>query len=299
MNVFHDYPHPLAEGPLWLPHFNAFFWVDIIEQRICGKKFTNMNEELEFDLKLEQIPTALLHDSHSEKHIWIVTDKGLLHWQIEKNQLKMKLTFEIPDTHRTNDAGVDGSGNLWIGVMQKNPTGKNGWVFVIDNQGKEVSRIEQIGIANTFCYLPSRDTMLISDSFQQITYEVPCSENMQSAKVNMFDIWQDLRDFEATPDGGCIDKTENVWNAHWDGYRVRQLTSIGVHNQDLQVPAKQITSCCFGGPNMDHILVTSAIDNLPSDLYDKQEYQHGRIFITEVKGHKGTLPNGFGMKVIA
>lgn len=295
MNVFHDDPHPLAEGPLWHPQLAAFFWVDIIEQRVCGKKLTNRTEALDFELTLEEIPTALLHDSNSEQHIWIVTNQGLLNWAPETQNLQRPLRFELPPTHRTNDAGVDGAGNLWVGVMEKKPTGKNGWVFIINDHGDEILRIQDVGIANTFCYLASKNSMLVSDSFQQLTFDVSCSVVDQGAAMNDFPIWQNLSQSKATPDGGCTDINENVWNAHWDGFCVRQLDPDGSNVGQVDIPAKQVTSCCFGGPTMSHLLITSANEGLTNSEND--HHQQGRIFITEVKGQKGALPNGFGLKV--
>ncbi|MCH8502352.1 MAG: SMP-30/gluconolactonase/LRE family protein [Aliidiomarina sp.] len=296
MNVFHDHPYPLAEGPLWLPQLAAFFWVDIIDKRVCGKKFTNQSSLLDFELELEAIPTALLHDSHSEEHIWIVTNQGLLHWHPVNHELKLSLPFELPVTHRTNDAGVDGVGNLWIGVMEKKPTGKNGWVFVINGHGDEVFRVQEVGIANTFCYLSSKNSMLVSDSFQQLTFEVPCSEVTSGAFINDYSIWQNLSQSKATPDGGCIDINENVWNAHWDGSCVHQLKPDGLKVGNVDIPAIQVTSCCFGGPDMEHLLITSANDGLIH--LDNDNSLQGRIFITKVEGHHGTTPKGFGLKVV-
>ncbi|CUS47116.1 MAG: Gluconolactonase [Idiomarinaceae bacterium HL-53] len=296
MNVFHDYPYPLAEGPLWLSQLNAFFWVDIIEQRVCGKKFTNQSSLLDFELELESIPTALMHDSHSEEHIWVVTNQGLLHWRPVNHELKLSLPFELPVTHRTNDAGVDGGGNLWVGVMERKPTGKNGWVFVINSHGDEVFRVQGVGIANTFCYLSSKNSMLVSDSFQKLTFEVPCSAMTSGALINDFPIWQNLSQSKATPDGGCIDIYEKVWNALWDGSCVQQLKPDSSIISKIDIPAKQVTSCCFGGPDMDHLLVTSATDGLIT--LEHEHNQQGQIFLIKLEDHLGTTPHGFGLKVV-
>ena len=61
------------------------------------------------------------------------------------------------------------------------------------------------------------------------------------------------------PDGMTVDREGMLWVAHWMGGAVRRYdprtgACIGV----LPVPASKVTSCCFGGPNLDILYITTA-----------------------------------------
>ena len=46
--------------------------------------------------------------------------------------------------------------------------------------------------------------------------------------------------------------------AHWGGSRVDRFRPDGSLDRSIAMPASQITSCVFAGPNLDRMFVTSA-----------------------------------------
>ena len=61
------------------------------------------------------------------------------------------------------------------------------------------------------------------------------------------------------PDGMCIDSNGKLWIAFYGGGRVACYDPItGEQLEQITVPAKNTTSCCFGGPEMDVLFITSA-----------------------------------------
>jgi D-xylonolactonase len=63
-----------------------------------------------------------------------------------------------------------------------------------------------------------------------------------------------------TCDGMTVDADGNLWSAWWgDGY-VRQYTAEGKLLRAIKLPASRISSCTFGGPNLDELFLTTAMD---------------------------------------
>jgi sugar lactone lactonase YvrE len=93
-----------------------------------------------------------------------------------------------------------------------------------------------------------------------------------------------------SPDGMAIDEEGMLWIAHWGGfgvYRWNPNSSELLSKIDLPVP--QVSSCAFVGDGLDHLLITTARENMsPEDV--KKYPNSGDVFIikTEVKG---TLSN--------
>lgn len=60
------------------------------------------------------------------------------------------------------------------------------------------------------------------------------------------------------PDGMCVDTDGNLWVAHVGGRRVVKLSPSGDELDEIPVPAKAVTSCAFGGPEMSDLYIVTA-----------------------------------------
>jgi sugar lactone lactonase YvrE len=61
------------------------------------------------------------------------------------------------------------------------------------------------------------------------------------------------------PDGMTVDAEGRLWIAHWDGHRVsRWDPHEGRLLSEIPLPVARVTSCAFGGPNLDRLYITTA-----------------------------------------
>lgn len=60
------------------------------------------------------------------------------------------------------------------------------------------------------------------------------------------------------PDGLCIDSEGCLWVAIWLGWEVRRYAPDGRLLQRLKVPTALVSSCAFGGPDLNILCITSA-----------------------------------------
>jgi sugar lactone lactonase YvrE len=60
------------------------------------------------------------------------------------------------------------------------------------------------------------------------------------------------------PDGSTVDSEGYVWTAHWGGWRVTRYAPDGRIDREIEMPVKNVTSCAFGGSNLDTLFVTTA-----------------------------------------
>lgn len=93
---------------------------------------------------------------------------------------------------------------------------------------------------------------------------------------------------EGFPDGTTIDADGNLWIAVFKGYCVIKIDpTTGELLQKVDIPACQVTSVTFGGPNYDILFVTSArmeMAGVPND------YPGGCTFMVTGLGVRGS-PN--------
>jgi len=61
------------------------------------------------------------------------------------------------------------------------------------------------------------------------------------------------------PDGMTIDADGNLYVATWGGSRIIKVNGqSGKVEQEIKLPAEQVTSVAFGGPNLDILFATTA-----------------------------------------
>jgi sugar lactone lactonase YvrE len=88
------------------------------------------------------------------------------------------------------------------------------------------------------------------------------------------------------------DAQGGLWVAHWGGWRVTRFTPSGAVDRVIEMPVAQVTSCAFGGPDLDRLFVTSAAINLGEADLEKQPLAGGLFEIDP--GVKGLPAGRFG-----
>jgi sugar lactone lactonase YvrE len=194
--------------------------------------------------------------------------------------------------NRFNDGKCDAAGRFWVGTMDapdRNPTGA---LYVLERGHKLRKVLSDVTVSNGLGWSPDNRKMYYIDS--------------PTKKVSSFDYTlstgeignrRTIVDFETarqpgSPDGMTVDEEGMIWVAHWGGGRLtRWDPSDGKLLETIAVPADQVSSCCFGGSNLDDLYITSARHELdPARLAAKP--LGGSIFVTKV-GVRGLPTNAF------
>ena len=114
------------------------------------------------------------------------------------------------------------------------------------------------------------------------------------ARQSLF--WVDIlgrKIHETGPDGCTIDIEGNLWIAHWSGWGVTRWDPVRGRLLDtLRLPAAQVTTCTFGGPQLDTFFITTASCKL-TDAERQAQPEAGFVFAANV----GT--RGFSTDVFA
>jgi sugar lactone lactonase YvrE len=59
-----------------------------------------------------------------------------------------------------------------------------------------------------------------------------------------------------------VDEEGGVWVALYGGGAVRRYTPDGVLDEVIEVAAKQVTACTFGGSSLDQLFITTSREGL-------------------------------------
>ena len=102
-----------------------------------------------------------------------------------------------------------------------------------------------------------------------------------------------LSDLDAFPDGLTTDEDGGVWVALFGGGEVRRFDSQGTLTHIVEIPVKQVTSCCFGGADMSELYITTAQNGMDSDSLVREPLA-GSLFRAKTT-FKGSKSNRFGV----
>jgi len=186
--------------------------------------------------------------------------------------------------HRCNDGAADCRGRLWAGTMHRQHFNEAGTLYCIDTALQVHPKVPKVTISNGLVWSLDNTRLYYIDSptrkIQSFLFEEA------SGAITFEKTVVEIPEHLGGPDGMTIDEEGMLWVAHWGGfgiYRWNPLTASLIEKIELPVP--QVSSCAFGGPLLDHLIITTARENMSED--DLKKYpQSGDTFIVQpgVKG---------------
>lgn len=168
-----------------------------------------------------------------------------------------------PESHmpynRFNDAKCDAAGRLWAGTMALSELPGLGSLYCVDVSWKVTRHLERVSISNGLAWSPDGGTMYYIDSPTQRVdaFDFDLKNGALSNRRPIIEIE------DAFPDGMCLDARGNLWVALWGGWGVGCFDPLtGRQIGKVEVPVRDVTSCCFGGENDADLFITTASRDL-------------------------------------
>ncbi len=277
----------LGEGILWVPSHKSIYFVDIKKKKILSlniktkkKKIINIDKEIGFISHIKK--KIFLLGLKSELRIINLTNKKILHSiDIEKDK----------PLNRINDGKTDLSGKIWFGTMDSlERKVKNGSLYCLD-QKLILHKVDtKYYISNGPAFI-GKHTFLHTDSRRKIIFKIKINKNYKIIKKTKF---LKFSKKDGSPDGMTIDNKKNLWVCHFGGACISVFNPKGKKIHKIQLPAKNITNCTFGGLKKNEIYVTSALKGMnKKDL--KKYNQSGSLFCIKAN-IKGLYSRCFNLK---
>lgn len=195
---------------------------------------------------------------------------------------------------RFNDGRIDAQGRFWCGtMMEDSSSGINavGSLFCLSPDGCLSQHVQNIKIPNAICWSPDSTRMYLADSLQRNidVFDFAASAGALSNRRSFVETEDNIY-----PDGAVTDAEGFLWNAQWNGHRVVRYTPDGKVDLTLPLPVSQPTCVTFGGPDLDHLFITSAREGLSASALEAQPLA-GSLFIYKT-GAKGRISSRYGYR---
>ena len=245
----------LGEGTLWVKSHNSIYFVDIKRKKIFilntknkKKKILKVNKEIGFL-------------SHIKNNIFILGLKGELRIVNLKTRkiIKSIIVEKNKPLNRLNDGKTDPKERLWFGSMDNLERKiRTGSLYCLDNNLNLTEVDKNYYITNGPAFINS-ENFYHTDSRDKKIYKIKINKKLKIIKKKVF---IKFKNKEGSPDGMTLDKKNNLWTCHFGGACISVFNKTGNKIHKIDLPAKNITNCTFGGSNNSELFVTSAKKSL-------------------------------------
>lgn len=272
----------LGEGSIWHPQENILYWIDIDN----GMLYTyNPVTQKENSYTLGQkVGTVVPIDTGG---VLVALKDGVYAYNMQTKALKLLASPEkdLPD-NRFNDGKCDPAGRFWVGSLGPN---KSASLYKIESTGACTKMLDSVSTSNGIVWTADRKTMYYIDTNTGGVRAFEYDDKTGTISNPRFVIR--FGKGIGYPDGMSIDSEGKLWIAHWGGSCVgRWDPSSGKLLSKIEVPAPNVTSCAFGGKNLDVLYITTARTGLSDDQLRKFPGS-GNVFMAlpGVKGVKAPV----------
>jgi len=273
----------LGEGPSWHERKQILYWIDIRGKLLFiydAKTKTNQS------IPLDQYIGCVVPAKNNE--LLLALEKGIHSYDTESKTLKKIFDpEEDKPLNRFNDGKIDPVGRFYAGTLEiAEKNGPLGALYVMGSDRTMTRVVDKVEVSNGLAWTSDNKTVYFIDSptkkVDAFDYDITTGNFSNRRKV--IDI------VDGYPDGMTIDNEDMIWVAHWNGSKItRWNPKTGALLRTVQVPVSKVTSCCFGGPKLDQLYITTA--SYESDT--SKEPLAGSLFILKNPGVTGRAEKEF------
>ncbi|XP_078344887.1 regucalcin-like isoform X2 [Oculina patagonica] len=247
----------LGEGPHWDTNTQKLLYVDAFGYSV---HVLDVDTGKDKSYQLDDIVGCVVPRKKGGSVI-VGCKRRLIFLDLETGEQEVVATVDEdkPENH-LNDGKCDPVGRFWVGSMghEREPTIlelEQGSLFSLTGDKKLTKWVDKISISNGMSWSLDKKTFYYIDS---VTRKIDAFDYEEKTGA----ISNRRTAFKFDPsygyaDGMTIDAEGMLWVAMYDGWKVVRFNPVsGEVLREVKLPVAKVTSCCWGGPNLDELFVT-------------------------------------------
>lgn len=264
----------LGEGPRWDAATGRLLWVDIESHELHVFDPTRGDDRA---IRLGN-RVAAAAPTESGGVLVALADRLAV---VDLGDESVRALVEIPhgDDLRLNDGACDAAGRFWVGSMALDYSPGHGALYRYSHDAGLDRVLDEVTLSNGIGWSPDGATMYYIDS---MAYRVDRFEfDLATGEISGRRPFIVIERGAGIPDGLTVDDEGGIWVALWGGACIRRYSPEGELERVVDVPADNVTSCCFGGEDGRSLYITTASVELPAERHSTQPLA-GSVFVTDV-----------------
>jgi gluconolactonase len=185
-----------------------------------------------------------------------------------------RILFGPPEIPGFNDIFTDSRGRLYAGSIRTDPFNPGepipGELWRIELDGTATELYTGVGLSNGIGFSPDERLLYHSDSS---AHHIILHDVSPDGAIGNRRVFAEVDG--GVPDGLAVNAEGGVWVAVYGGGCAVRFTPDGTLDQRIAVPARAVTSLCFGGADLRDLFIVSADNTEDPD-------RKGTIFRTRV-----------------
>jgi sugar lactone lactonase YvrE len=241
----------LGEGPVWDAEHGELIWVDVDRGLVHRRAPGEAEEKIEAGQ-----PVGCALPRAGGGFVLAMRDGfGLVAPGAAEVELAVPVELERADT-RMNDGACDSRGRLWAGTMSLRGDTRTAALYRLDADLGLRRVLPGISVSNGIGWSPDEATIYHVDTprVRIDAYAFDPAAGTIGARRAVIPVAPE----HGRPDGLAVDAEGGIWVALWGGSAVHRYTPEGRLDERLGLPVSQVTSCCFGDPDLGTLYVTTA-----------------------------------------
>jgi sugar lactone lactonase YvrE len=244
-----------GEGPVWCDDWGGLRWVDMLDGDVLSLGADDSISRRHVDdvaaiVRPRRAGGAVLG---IERGFALEDPDGTIH--------RLGDLWHGDDV-RMNEGGCDPDGRFYCGSMAYDQRTGAGSLYRLDADGQVTVVLENVTISNGLDWSPDDSLAYYIDT---PTHEVSLFDYDSGQGLTGRRTFVDIAGEQGNPDGLAVDVEGGIWVALFKGSAVHRYTATGKLDEVIEVEARQVTACCFGGPNLDQLFITTSRENLEPD----------------------------------
>ncbi len=241
----------LGEGPVWAGGEQALYWLDIPACRM--HRMAADGQLTSWDVSQ---PVGAVVPRASGGLVFAARDGFMAMDQASGALTPLAAVERDRPENRMNDGACDRAGRFFAGTMADDERPGAGALYRLDPDLTVTTLLTGTGISNGIGWSPDERLMYYADS---LTHQVDVFDyDPATGAIGGRRRFAAVGQGDVMPDGLTVDADGEVWVAVWGGGALLRLDPGGRVRETIEVPAANVTSCVFGGPDLDRLYITTA-----------------------------------------
>lgn len=243
----------IGESPSWDAKNACLYWVDIIGKKVY--KYDSLTGKISFKEVNKYVSYVVPREKAG---VAIGMQDGFYSFDFETAPKLLSRPENYNSfMYRFNDGKCDAKGRIWAGTTSFYEESHECSLYSLDPDLKLEEKVEGVAVSNGLGWSPKNEKMYYIDSFEKIVFVYDF--DLDKGELLNGQILIDFKDQGANPDGMTVDEEGMLWIAHWGGHELSRWNPATKKKiESIKFPVKKVTSCVFGGENLDELYVTTA-----------------------------------------
>jgi sugar lactone lactonase YvrE len=240
-----------GEGPVWSPRWGGLRWVDMLAGDLLF-----LNGDGGVDRRNVGSVVAAVRPRRGGGAV-LGVERGFA-LEDQSGSITSLPALWSSTSVRMNEGGCDPDGRFYCGSMAYDQQPGAASLYRLDPDLTTRTVLTGVTISNGLEWSPDGSHAYYNDT---ATHRISVFDYDGANGLTHPRTFAEIPD-DGSPDGLTVDSEGGVWTAIFDGGRVHRYSPDGVLDAVLEVPARKVTACAFGGAGLDELFITTSREGL-------------------------------------